>query len=217
MLRIGTMGTAKKKRPPGLVGNQDAVQSKADRCFDLYLTMEPPRSLSLLHQRLSDVGLSISLSGLKYYSKRFNWQERLKTASQTAKANSAERDAKLMLTMAERHARTGETLQGLGLSDLKYQMNRDPGTRRSSPSDIAKLIDTGIRIERLARGEVTDRTELQVKAVSLIVGQVVDVFADIATRYSINPKAITEFAAGAERITADALMQSEQEAEFVPR
>ena len=96
-------------------------------------------------------------------------------------------------------------------------MNRDPGTRRSSPSDIAKLIDTGIRIERLARGEVTDRTELQVKAVSLIVGQVVAVFADIATRYSINPKAITEFADGGERITSDALMKSEQEAEFVPR
>ena len=119
-----------------------------------------------------------------------------------------------MMNMAERHARIGETLQGLGLGEVKYLLGQDPARRKLSSSEAARTLEAAIRVERLARGEVTDRTELQIKAVNLIVSQVVDVFADVANKFAISNAAVSEFAFRAEQIASAAAQQAGNEAEF---
>jgi hypothetical protein len=206
--------TTTRRRHKSRVGNYDAVQSKADRCFDMYLTMTPPRSLSLLQKELTEAGLSVSLSSLKAYSSRFNWQDRVKTARDQVKINEAERNAKTLSSMDENHARIGRTLQRFGAQEITHLLNAAPGTNKVSASDVVKLFNSGINIERLASGLATERTEITIKAINLIVAQVVDVFADVAKTYSIPAGAVSAFAAGAEKIASAAFTQSVTEVEF---
>ena len=213
MLKMLTM-VQSKKRAHGIKGNYDSVTSKADQCFDVYLAMNPPRSLNTLQVRLPEVGLDISLSSLKAYSSRFKWQDRLNEARKIMTTNQAQQAAKELMNMADRHARIGETLQALGIGEVRYLMSQDPSKRRLSSSESARTLESAIRVERLARGEVTDRTELQIRAVNLIVSQVVDVFAEVATKHHISNEAVSEFAFRAEQIAVAASQQATAEAEF---
>ena len=69
-----------KKSPP----NHVSVTERASRLFAFYLMMGSSRSLTRLHEMLTNNGLSkVTLSTLKAYSRDYHWQELIAEA-QTA-------------------------------------------------------------------------------------------------------------------------------------
>jgi len=192
-----------------LRANQLEAQQRAELCFDLYLTMKPPRSLTELHRRCAGVGLHLSLNTLKNYSRRYHWQARVAQAQDAAQATELQRNAETLTTVADRHAKEGQTLQQFALSQIKYQMAQDPSAVQVSAGDIARLMTEGIKLERLALGEVTDRSEVRVQAFSLVVAPMIDIFADVARTYQIPDEAVQAFAIGAEKVVSQAMQSVE--------
>ena len=130
--------------------------------FDLYVRMGPGRSLEALHRDLqkdpSLIGLkrAPSLSTLEAWSSAFHWQARLLDLERQAAEQDREEQLKALRDMNERHAREGLALQQKGVERL--------GTlppERLSASDAVRALVEGVRLERLARGEPTERQEVR--------------------------------------------------------
>jgi hypothetical protein len=51
--------------------NQQAAQTRAESYWLVYQALGPGRSLSKLHQALTDLGLDVALGTLKAYSVRY--------------------------------------------------------------------------------------------------------------------------------------------------
>ena len=79
-----------------------------------------------------------------------------------------------------------------------------------SPADIARMMTEGARLERLARGEVTSRSEARIQAYSVMVNQIVGVFAEVANIYDLPQQAIDEFVRRADVLVDNALTEGEE-------
>ena len=130
--------------------------------FDLYVRMGANRSLEPLHRDLqkdpSLIGLkrAPSLSTLEAWSSAFHWQARLLDLERQAAEQDREEQLKALREMNERHAREGLALQQKAVERL--------GTLppdRLSASDAVRALVEGVRLERLARGEPTERQEVR--------------------------------------------------------
>ena len=62
-------------------------------------------------------------------------------------------------------------------------------------------------MERLARGEVTNRTEARVQAYGVMVRQITEVFINVAKAYDLPPDAVEDFVRGADQLVAGALAE----------
>jgi len=62
-------------------------------------------------------------------------------------------------------------------------------------------------MERLARGEVTNRTEARVHAYGVMVRQITEVFINVAKVYDLSPDAVEDFVRGADLLVAGALAE----------
>jgi hypothetical protein len=71
-----------------------------------------------------------------------------------------------------------------------------------SPRDAIHMADIGSKIERLARGEATDRHELTVQIVEPLVRQIVALFEQVNVLVDENARA-RQFAIGADSIIVD--------------
>ena len=124
--------------------------------FARYWELGPRRTIRNLHARLlSEEGDGApSLSTLFQWSRRFHWQTQLQDLEQeaAAAADAARRGAQR--EMAERHATEGLLLQKTGTEWIQ----RVPEERITADAAIRALMD-GTKLERLARGEPTDRSE----------------------------------------------------------
>ena len=193
--------------------NQVAAQQRADNFFDIYMMLGEERSLTKLQDVLADGGLQVSLNTLKNYSSNFNWQLRLQTAHDTAMAQKAEETAKSLEGMNTRQANLGglaQSLAGRNLRNSFMQMEANPEQIIWSPTDIARMMTEGARLERLARGEVTSRSEARIQAYSVMVNQIVGVFAEVANIYDLPQQAIDEFVRRADVLVDNALTEGEE-------
>lgn len=192
-------------------GRQALAKRNADGFFDIYLAMGSHRSLEKLHATLTNGGLSLTLNTLKNYSARYGWQQRLRTAEEAAQAQlDEERDAERLLGMNERQANYGELAQRLAghyLGEIFARVRVDPTAVRGTPTDITRLLAEGSRMERLARGEVTNRTEARVQAYGVMVRQITEVFINVAKAYDLSPDAVEDFVRGADQLVAGALAE----------
>jgi len=192
-------------------GRQALAKRNADGYFDIYLAMGPHRSLEKLHTTLANGGLKLTLNTLKNYSSRYGWQSRLRAAEEMAQAQlDEERDAERLLSMNERQANYGELSQRLAghyLGEIFQRIREDPKSVRGSPTDITRLLAEGSRMERLARGEVTNRTEARVHAYGVMVRQITEVFINVAKVYDLSPDAVEDFVRGADLLVAGALAE----------
>ena len=127
--------------------------------FDLYVRMGAGRSLEALHEALEDdpslIGASKapSRSTVEAWSSNFHWQDRLLDLErQTAEQDRVEQ-LKALKEMNERHAKEGLALQQKAVDRL-----RTLAPEEISASDAVRALIEGVRLERLARGEPTDRS-----------------------------------------------------------
>ena len=171
------------------------------------------RSLSKLHSVLANLGLHMTLNTLKNYSARHDWQLRLRNAEESAQAQKQEQDTAMLITMNERQAGLGELSQRLAAHYLTQTFNQvlaDPTAVQGTSQDIARLMEAGSRLERLARGEVTNRTEARVQAYSVMVSQIAQVFINVARVYDLPPDAIEDFTRGADAVVRNALTEGDE-------
>ena len=192
-------------------GRQLLAKQRADAIFEIYCTMRGKRSLTHLQKLLADRGLVLTLNTLKNYSAKYDWQVRLARAHEMTQAHIEQNITSTLVDMNERQATLGELAQTLskkGMWDILSSAQRDVnGAVNLSGADVTRLMAEGSRLERLARGEVTTRTEARIHAYSEMVTQIVQVFANVSSAYQLPQAAIDDFARGADAIVNAALVE----------
>lgn len=115
--------------------------------FSYYFSLGPGRSYETVAAKYA-----ATKRGVAEYAKRERWQERLAEAERGARASANERVQESLDAMNARHLREAQFVQSKGIEGLK-------SGRLELISSCSKAVAQGIQLERLIRGEPTDRTE----------------------------------------------------------
>jgi hypothetical protein len=153
--------------------------ARANILFALYFHSGAARSLVRLHDDARLLGAPISLATLKRYSTTGDWQARVARLDEEAEVRSDERALEQIAAMNERQSHLGRSLQGAAATSLQTLL-RDAGRLGEiSPAEIARLADTGTKLERLALGEATERHDIITSAWNVVVRDVVELFRTV--------------------------------------
>jgi hypothetical protein len=164
-----------------LSGRQEATRERADIAFALYQQMGDQRSLGRLDQQLRALGVRISLATLKRWSARSRWQERVARLNSEAVQQLQSRGVQHVLAMYERHAQLARAVQGAGGTVLHKLMVNDRRLSEMRPSEIARLLDLGVRAERQAFSESTDRHEMALSIWNTVTTEIVELFNKVSS------------------------------------
>ena len=124
--------------------------------FELYWRMGAHRSIERLHTELEALGSAPGLRTLYEWSRTYGWQQRI--AGLEREARRAEDDVRVqaLREMQDRHAKEALLLQQKGAEWITAKGGDD------ATADAAiRAIVEGARMERLARGEPTERQEVK--------------------------------------------------------
>ena len=123
--------------------------------FCLYLDME---LLERSVKKIADkVGRSVRM--MWDLSSKWDWLKRAEAYDLHMQRLKLAAQEKARIEMAERQAREGTTLQNIAMGGVKNLLDEKGQVRKDvemTPGVIARLLEVGVKIERLARGEPTD-------------------------------------------------------------
>ena len=153
----------------------------ATSALGAYLGMQR-RSLRRLVRELAKRDMHVSLWTVKRWSVRHEWQA--EAAAYDAR-RAVENDRRMevvanyadgSVSMAERHAGLGRQLQELAREWAQtYIAEGYPATA----ADVARWAEAGVRIERLAMGEATSRTEVNRTTYNTVLVGVLELFKTV--------------------------------------
>ncbi len=126
--------------------------AKHRRAFDIYWRLGPERSVERLHAELSEAGAAPTLRTLYEWSSRYHWQDRLLELEREAQRAEDEARVAALREMQDRQTKEGLLLQQKGAEWLSTMDDK-----RVTADAATRAITEGARLERLARGEVTER------------------------------------------------------------
>lgn len=126
------------------------------KAFAAYWEMGSTRSIERLHQELRRGGSAPSLRTLYAWSSTYHWQDRLVRLERDARHAEDEARVAAVREMSERHAREALLLQQKGAEWLTTL-----DVEQVSAEAAIRAVAEGIRLERLVRGEVTQRTAIE--------------------------------------------------------
>ncbi len=125
------------------------------QAFDVYWRLGAERSVERLHKALRAQGNTPSLRTLYDWSRRYGWQERLARLEEEAKRSEDDAHVQALREMYDRQGKEALLLQQRGAEWLAGM------TDEKVTADAAiRAVVEGARLERLARGEPTDRQEI---------------------------------------------------------
>lgn len=177
---------ASKNRVP----REQRTKEKADGLFLAYQQMGEGRSLRGLAELCLMLGIKASEKSLNWYSQKFQWQRRLLDA-QSKEAEKREQEAgKLVDEMNRQDAMIAQGMKALVVAGIRFHQDKikklvekrqQEGLSTDqildmSLKDITGMARTAQLIERLARGQVTSRTEIWVSVASTVVREFVIIF-----------------------------------------
>jgi hypothetical protein len=132
--------------------------SRSYELFCAYRDMGIERSLSKARNSASAMP---SLARLKQVCKRWNWVERCRAYDDYLEREDRLQQEKERREMRKRHAKVGVLAQSIAIEGLKNLLAKvQGGDQAVAPTDLTRLLDTGVKVERLSRGEPTDSHEL---------------------------------------------------------
>lgn len=131
-----------------------AETTRHREAFGRYWELGAVRSIELLREVLEASGRAPSLRTLYEWSRRYQWQRRIHDLERDARASEDEARRSALREMHERQAREALFLQQRGAEWLAAL-----GPDEASPEAAIRAIVEGAKLERLARGEATERTE----------------------------------------------------------
>lgn len=124
------------------------------RAFELYWRLGAERSIERLHEAMAKAGEAPALRTLYGWSSRYHWQDRVADLEREAREVEDEVRIAEVKAMQERQAKEGLFLQQRGARWLAELTAEDV-----PPAAAIRAITEGAKLERLARGEVTERIE----------------------------------------------------------
>lgn len=133
---------------------QPFEHSRCFQAFAIYRDMGPDRALRKVAHELSK-----SYPVILKWNNRWFWQERVAAYDQYLDRIKLEAQAKARQEMAERQAREGKSLQNLAIGAVAHLLGEDGKPKKLKASDIARLLEVGVKIERLAVGEPTENVK----------------------------------------------------------
>ncbi len=168
---MGGGGTMSRAANPDPIQNSHPIvasgrhsTSAANILFSLYYQAGAERSLARLHTDLRSLGVGTSLTTLKRYSAKFDWQGRIARLDEEAGHRNDDRSLERIAGMNERQSQLGRSLQGAAASAVQTLLRDGSRLRDITPAELSRLADVGTRLERLAMGEATERQDLIVGA-----------------------------------------------------
>ncbi|MBK8172776.1 MAG: hypothetical protein IPK60_20900 [Sandaracinaceae bacterium] len=112
--------------------------------FSFYFSLGPKRSFEAVAKKYE-----ASKRGVAEVAKREQWKERIASLEARARAAADEKALETLEAMNERHLKEARFLQSKGIERLKDTLD----------SVAVKAVTAGIQLERLIRGQATERTE----------------------------------------------------------
>jgi len=137
---------------------QAGESSKAYAHFCLYRDMGVSRSLRTLEEV---DGCTSGYRQLGRWSSRWRWVERCEAYDDYLEYQRRLQQEEERREMTKRHAKMGMLAQSFAVRKLEKMANRiEQDEEHVSPADVARILDIGVKVERLARGEPTDSHEV---------------------------------------------------------
>ncbi|MGD9713363.1 MAG: hypothetical protein AB7V46_15025 [Thermomicrobiales bacterium] len=130
--------------------------------FAAYVDMGPSRTLEALQARIKANPVAFGLArapglrSLYRWSSELHWQDRLDDLEREARRQDAESYIRSLKEMNERQAREGLVLQQKAVQRIQALADDE-----LTGSEAIRALVEGARLERLARGEVTDRSQIE--------------------------------------------------------
>jgi len=154
-------------------------RERSDGLFLVYWQMGPSRSLVRLQELCASVGLKRSLNTFKNWSVKYEWQRRILEKNAEDKTRRERDFTQAIDTMNDRDAAMAQGMKALivgAINRYRRQMVEDQQKRQKGAAqgisvtpeldmdfrDMAVLSRTAVNIERMARGQVINRTEVWV-------------------------------------------------------
>jgi hypothetical protein len=130
--------------------------SKQRQAFDVYWGLGNERSIERLKSELdAKWAKQPGLRTLYEWSRRYHWQARIAELEREARRAADEQRIAALREMYERQAKEGLLLQQVGAEWLAGL----PGEQASADAAIRAIVE-GAKLERLARGEPSERDEV---------------------------------------------------------
>lgn len=135
----------------------DRLPRETSRGFELfcaYRDMGIERSLRKLKQGTAGAP---NVNRLKRLSTRWNWVERCRAYDDYLEHQDRLNQEKERREMHKRHAKIAVLGQNIAVKGLEKLLTRVQGEDQAvAPSDLTRLLDTSVKVERLSRGEPTE-------------------------------------------------------------
>ena len=170
--------------------------AKANLLFGLYVALGPKRSLAAVAEVCTQIGLKAGEKSLKLYSADFHWQDRLAAITEQAGQQGDDEAALTIADMNRRQAALGQAMQTAGQHTVKAI---NDNSRVVGPADAARLIDSGSKLQRLAMGEATSRSEVINDTLTAIVKDIITLFKEV-NQLADRDDRTREFGTGADAI-----------------
>ena len=129
--------------------------SRQQRAFDLYWGLGHDRTIERLHEALRASGPVRSQRTLYEWSRQLHWQDRIGELERDARFAADAARVQALREMAERHAKEALLLQQKGAEWLTTI-----AVHRVTADGAIRALVEGVRMERLARGEATEKKEI---------------------------------------------------------
>lgn len=142
--------------------------SKPYQAFDAYRRMGPKRSREKV---AAEVGKSLSM--VSKWSARWEWRLRALAWDDFDAKERRESEIAASKDMAERHASLSLMMQGKIAKRL--QMMNDREVSEMSIGQIGQILESAVRVERLSRGEHTEKTAMRVHETSIQERETADI------------------------------------------
>jgi hypothetical protein len=126
------------------------------QAFDAYWQLGANRSIERLQGVLASAGVNVSLRTLYEWSSRYRWQDQLMRLEREARQQAERERIESLQEMYHRHTQEALLLQQKGAEWLTSL-----GVEQVTADAAIRAIAEGIRVERLVRGEVTERSEVE--------------------------------------------------------
>ena len=174
------------------------MTQRNDHLFAIYYQMGLDRSLEKMADLTAALGLkNTTLNTLKRYSSDFGWQQRVLELDARQQEARNQDHMQAIQTMNDRQSNIGRAMQGLGAQGLRgLQANL------LNVNEVVSLSREGARMERLAMGEATSRSEVATQVVNRVVIAIVELFNQV-NDISDNDERRRQFALGADQIVQD--------------
>ena len=132
--------------------------SKAYFHFCLYRDMGVARSL---RQMAHVPGCTSQRRQCNRWSTRWRWVERCGQYDDYLERQARLQQERERRAMHKRHAKMGMLAQTFAVRKLEKMASRiEQDEERVSPGEVARILEIGVKVERLARGEPTDSHEV---------------------------------------------------------